>query len=85
MAKVHVLCLESRPIGHDWYAAGAEYDVDKVRAAKYFRVFLPVDAKRSREIVTTAEAVAEPEVPAESGMAEDEDDHGGFIVPEGNH
>jgi hypothetical protein len=81
-AKVHVLCLESRPIGSDWYAEGQEYDLDQARAKKYYRVFRPVRAKVQHEEVMTAEAVAEPVVPEESGMTEDEDDHGGFMVPE---
>jgi hypothetical protein len=81
-SKVHVLCLESRPIGHDWYAEGAEYDIDPTRAKKYFRVFRPVRAKVQHEEVMAASAVAEPDVPEEHGMVEDEDDHGGFMVPE---
>jgi hypothetical protein len=76
MTKVHVLCLESRPIGHDWYAQGAEYDVDQDRAAKYFRFFTPVTR------LGTKAKMAE-EVPAEEhGMTEDADVHGGTLVPE---
>jgi hypothetical protein len=76
MTKVHVLCLESRPIGHDWYAQGAEYDVDQDRAAKYSRVFTPVTR-------AAAKAKVAEEVPAEEhGMTEDTDVHGGTLVPE---
>jgi hypothetical protein len=77
MAKVHVLCLESRPIGHDWYAQGAEYDVDQDRVAKYSRVFIPVTRAKVAPKVTVEEAPA-----AEHGMTEDADVHGGTLVPE---